>query len=59
MEKKAAIMGYMETIVDIDRMGDQSVATAVRLKPKARDALLAMNPDFMSDEEIAASLAMK
>jgi uncharacterized protein YPO0396 len=57
MEKKAAIMGYMETIVDIDRIGDQSVATVIRLKSKARDALLGMNPDFMSDEQIAASLA--
>lgn len=57
MEKKAAIMGYMETIVDIDRIGDQSLATVIRLKPKARDALLGMNPDFMSDEEIAAGLA--
>lgn len=57
MEKKGAIMGYMETIVEIDRIGEQSVATVVRLKQKARDEILAMNPEHMTDAEIAERMA--
>lgn len=56
MEKKAAIQEHMETIVEVDRIGSQSFTTVVRLKSKAREALIAMNPDHMTDAAIAAML---
>ncbi|MDO9428668.1 MAG: SbcC/MukB-like Walker B domain-containing protein [Methylobacterium sp.] len=57
VEKKAAIQEHMETIVEVDRIGDQSFTTVVRLKPRVREALIAMNPDHMTDAAIAATLA--
>lgn len=57
LEKKAAIMGYMETLVEIDRIGDQSSADVVRVGKRARDELLAMNPEHLSDTEIAKRMA--
>lgn len=57
LEKKAALMGYMETLVEGDRIGEQSTTDVVRIKPRARDALLAINPENLSDREVAALMA--
>lgn len=57
LEKKAAIIGYMETLVEIDRIGNQSSADVFRVGKRTRDELLAMNPEHMSDAEIAKRMA--
>lgn len=57
LEKKAAIMGYMETLVEVDRIGEQSGTSVVYVGQRARDEILAMNPEHMTDEQIAGLMA--
>lgn len=57
LEKKVAISGYMHTLVEIDRIDDQSSADVVYIGQLARDELLAMNPETWSDEEAARRMA--
>jgi hypothetical protein len=56
-EKRVAILEHMESIVEVDRIGEQSRATVVRLKDRARCELMAIDPDLMSDADLAARLA--
>jgi hypothetical protein len=56
-EKRVTILEHMESIVEIDRIGEQSRATVVRLKERARRELMAINPDLMSDADLAVRLA--
>ncbi|WP_244619240.1 SbcC/MukB-like Walker B domain-containing protein [Rhizobium sp. 18055] len=57
LEKKATISGYMHTLVEIDRIGEQSSADTVYVGQRARDELLAMDPETLSDDEIVARMA--
>lgn len=57
LEKKAAISGYMHTLVEIDRIEDQSSADTVYVGQRARDELLAMNPETWSDAEMGQRMA--
>jgi hypothetical protein len=56
-EKRVAVLEHMETIVEIDRIGEQSRATVVKLKDRARQELQAIDPDLMSDAELATRMA--
>ncbi|HXW28941.1 MAG TPA: SbcC/MukB-like Walker B domain-containing protein [Xanthobacteraceae bacterium] len=56
-EKRVAVLEHMETIVEIDRIGEQSRASVVLLKERARRELMAMNPDVATDAELATRLA--
>jgi uncharacterized protein YPO0396 len=56
-EKRVAVLEHMETIVEIDRIGEQSRASVVLLKERARRELMAMNPDLVTDTELATRLA--
>ncbi len=56
-EKRVAVLEHMETIVEIDRIGEQSRATVVKLKERARRELRAIDPDLMSDADLAARVA--
>lgn len=56
-EKRVAVLEHMDTIVEVDRIGEQSKAEVVLLKEKARRELTAMDPDHMSDAELAARMA--
>jgi energy-coupling factor transporter ATP-binding protein EcfA2 len=56
-EKRAAVLEHMETIVEIDRIGEQSRASVVLLKERARRELMAMNPEVLTDAELATRLA--
>jgi len=56
-EKRVAVLEHMETIVEIDRIGEQSRATVVKLKERARQELRAIDPDLMSDADLAARVA--
>ncbi len=57
LEKKAAIMGYMETLVEVDRIGEQSTTNVVHVGLRAREEILAMNPEHLTDEQIAGLMA--
>lgn len=56
MEKKAAIMGYMTTIVEVDRSGERSWTEVVTVKERAREALRAIDPERMDDAALRARL---
>jgi Putative exonuclease SbcCD, C subunit/P-loop containing region of AAA domain len=56
-EKRVAVLEHMETIVEIDRIGEQSRASVVRLKERARQELMAIDPDLMSDADLAIRMA--
>lgn len=56
-EKRVAVLEHMDTIVEVDRIGEQSRATVVLLKEKAKRELMAIDPDLMSDAQLAARLA--
>jgi hypothetical protein len=56
-EKRVAVLEHMETIVEIDRIGERSRATVVKLKERARQELRAIDPDLMSDADLAARIA--
>jgi hypothetical protein len=47
----------MDTIVEVDRIGERSRATVVALKDRTRRELSAINPDLMSDADLAARMA--
>ncbi|MCQ1856061.1 hypothetical protein NOJ16_33045 [Neorhizobium galegae] len=57
LEKKPAIIGYMHSLVEIDRINEQSFANVVYIGKRARDEILAMNPETLSDADIAARMA--
>ncbi|WP_375787721.1 SbcC/MukB-like Walker B domain-containing protein [Bradyrhizobium sp. Pha-3] len=56
-EKRVAVLEHMDTIVEVDRIGEQSRATVVSLKEKAKQELMAMDPDMISDADLAVRLA--
>ncbi len=57
LEKKPTIIGYMHSVVEIDRIGDRSLAHVLHIGSKAREAILAINPETLSDADIAARMA--
>lgn len=56
-EKRVAVLEHMDTIVEVDRIGEQSRATVVELKEKAKRELMAIDPDLMPEDELATRLA--
>lgn len=56
-EKRVALLEHMDTIVEVDRIGERSRATVVQLKARARQEIRAMDPDRMSDGDLAARIA--
>ncbi|MEA2949865.1 MAG: hypothetical protein QOI40_5195 [Alphaproteobacteria bacterium] len=56
-EKRVAVLEHIDTIVEIDRIGEGARATAVQLKEKTRRELRAMDPDLMSDADLQTRIA--
>ncbi|MGC0322564.1 hypothetical protein ABIG06_003193 [Bradyrhizobium sp. USDA 326] len=56
-EKRVAVLEHMDTIVEVDRIGEQSRATVVSLKEKAKRELMAIDPDLISDADLSVRLA--
>src|SRR3546814_20655874 len=57
MMNKADLVGYMETMIEIDRVEDEQAQASVAYhKQRAREEVVAMNPQRMSSEEIAAGI---
>jgi energy-coupling factor transporter ATP-binding protein EcfA2 len=51
-EKRVAVLEHIDTVVEVDRIGESARATTVQLKERARTELRAMDPDLMSDDEL-------
>jgi hypothetical protein len=51
-EKRIAVLEHIDTVVEVDRIGESARATTVQLKERARAELRAMDPDLMSDDQL-------
>ena len=56
-EKRVAVLEHIDSVVEIDRLGEGARATVVQLKERARNELKAMDPDILSDAELAKKVA--
>ena len=56
-EKRVAVLAHIDSIVEIDRIGEGARATVVQLKERARNELRAMDPDILADAELAKKMA--
>jgi len=56
-EKRAAVLENLDSIIDIHRNGDRVVVETTFIKPHAREAMRAANPQYLSDDELRARLA--
>jgi Putative exonuclease SbcCD, C subunit/P-loop containing region of AAA domain len=51
-EKRIAVLEHIDTVVEVDRLGESARATVVQLKERARAELRAMDPDLLSDDQL-------
>jgi Putative exonuclease SbcCD, C subunit/P-loop containing region of AAA domain len=51
-EKRIAVLEHIDTVVEVDRIGESARVTVADLKERARRELQAMDPDRMSDDEL-------
>jgi hypothetical protein len=51
-EKRIAVLEHIDTVVEVDRIGENARVTVAELKERARKELQAMDPDRMSDDEL-------
>jgi hypothetical protein len=51
-EKRIAVLEHIDTVVEVDRIGESARATVAQLKERARAELRAMDPDLLSDDDL-------
>jgi len=51
-EKRVAVLEHIDSVVEVDRIGESGRATVAQLKERARAELRAMDPDLLSDDEL-------
>jgi hypothetical protein len=56
-EKRVAVIEHIDTIVEVDRIGEGSRTNTVQIKEKVREELRAMDPDLMGDSELQSRVA--
>ncbi len=56
-EKRSIVTGYIDTIVEVDRVGDDASTEVVLLKERVRREVDAINPDNLSDDDVRKLLA--
>jgi uncharacterized protein YPO0396 len=56
-EKRVAVLEHIDTVVEIDRIGESARASVVQVKERARQELRAINPDLMSDADLQTRVA--
>jgi uncharacterized protein YPO0396 len=56
-EKRVAVIEHIDTIVEVDRIGEGSRTNVVQIKEKVREELRAMDPDLMDDAELQSRVA--
>ncbi|HEY6259140.1 MAG TPA: SbcC/MukB-like Walker B domain-containing protein [Xanthobacteraceae bacterium] len=56
-EKRVAVLEHIDTVVEVDRIGEGARATVVQIKERARRELAAMDPELMSDTDLQSRIA--
>jgi uncharacterized protein YPO0396 len=56
-EKRVAVLEHIDTVVEVDRIGERARANVVQIKERARQELRAMDPDLMSDADLQTRIA--
>jgi uncharacterized protein YPO0396 len=56
-EKRVAVLEHIDTVVEVDRIGDGARTTVVQIKERARRELRAIDPDLMSDADLQTRIA--
>jgi uncharacterized protein YPO0396 len=56
-EKRVAVLEHINTVIEVDRIGDGARTTVVEVKERARRELTAMDPDLMTDAELQTRVA--
>lgn len=56
-EKRVAVLEHIESIVEVDRIGDGARTTVVQIKEHARSELRAIDPDLISDADLQTRIA--
>jgi energy-coupling factor transporter ATP-binding protein EcfA2 len=56
-EKRIAVLEHIDSVVEVDRIGEGARATVVQLKERARREIRAMDPDRLSDDELKKAAA--
>jgi hypothetical protein len=56
-EKRIAVLEHIDSVVEVDRIGEGARATVVQLKERARNELRSMDPDLLSDADLAKKVA--
>jgi hypothetical protein len=56
-EKRVAVLEHIDTVVEVDRIGEGARATVVHLKERGRREIRAMDPDLLSDDELKKAAA--
>jgi energy-coupling factor transporter ATP-binding protein EcfA2 len=51
-EKRSVITGYIDTVVEVDRIDSDATTEVVHLKPAVRAAVDAINPENLTDDDI-------
>jgi Putative exonuclease SbcCD, C subunit/P-loop containing region of AAA domain len=51
-EKRIAVLEHIDTVIEVDRIGESARASVAHLKERARAELRAMDPDLLSDDEL-------
>jgi Putative exonuclease SbcCD, C subunit/P-loop containing region of AAA domain len=56
-EKRVAVLEHIDTVVEVDRIGEGARTNVVQIKDHARRELMAMDPDLMSDDDLQTRIA--
>jgi hypothetical protein len=56
-EKRVTVLEHIDTVVEVDRIGDGARTTVVQIKERARRELRAIDPDLMSDADLQTRIA--
>jgi uncharacterized protein YPO0396 len=56
-EKRVAVLEHIDTVVEVDRIGEGARTNVVQVKERARRELRALDPDLMSDADLQARVA--
>jgi len=56
-EKRVAVIEHIDTVVEVDRIGEGSRTNTVQIKEKVRQELRGMDPDLMADAELQTRVA--
>jgi uncharacterized protein YPO0396 len=56
-KKRVAVLEHINSVVEVDRIGEGARATVVQIKERARQELRAIDPELMSDSDLQTRVA--